>query len=238
MTEPVAVPRMLDDALKDAIRKAYTTLQANTPGFSTRRSQSQMIGVVSRALLGKLATPRGFAASRSARLAVPLLAGMVLFVAPQPWFELRDQGAYSEGFLHFWLNDYFEFGGSRGTPLPTWNHLWFVVYLWAYSLVLAGLAALPAAARARTASASICTTPTRRWPAHWRVPVWATATEPAVIWASAWTAASSRESVSSSMRVCRGDGLLLDEMTHETRKSSQFMRCTLETGLKSAFSRR
>jgi glucan biosynthesis protein C len=106
-------------------------------------------GVVSRALLGKLATPRGFAASRSARLAVPLLAGMVLFVAPQPWFELRDRGVYDAGFLHFWLNDYFEFGGSRGTPLPTWNHLWFVAYLWTYSLALAALAALPARMRAR-----------------------------------------------------------------------------------------
>jgi glucan biosynthesis protein C len=104
-------------------------------------------GVVSRALLGKLSTPRGFAASRSARLAVPLLAGMMLFVAPQPWFELRDRGAYEAGFVHFWLNDYFEFGGSRGTPLPTWNHLWFVAYLWAYSLMLAALVALPARVR-------------------------------------------------------------------------------------------
>lgn len=106
-------------------------------------------GVVSRALLAKLATPGAFATSRSARLAVPLVAGMVLFVAPQPWFELRDRGAYDAGFVHFWLSDYFEFGGDRGTPLPTWNHLWFVAYLWAYSLVLAGLAALPAALRAR-----------------------------------------------------------------------------------------
>lgn len=106
-------------------------------------------GVVSRALLAKLATPAGFAASRSSRLAVPLLAGMVLFVAPQAWFELRDRGAYDAGFLHFWLHDYFEFGGSRGTPLPTWNHLWFVAYLWVYSLVLAALAAVPARLRAR-----------------------------------------------------------------------------------------
>ncbi|MEN5394009.1 ATP-dependent DNA helicase DinG [Stenotrophomonas sp. TWI377] len=36
--------------MKAAIRDAYAKLQANTPGFSTRRSQSQMIGVVSRAL--------------------------------------------------------------------------------------------------------------------------------------------------------------------------------------------
>lgn len=106
-------------------------------------------GVVSRALLAKLAAPGAFAASRSVRLLVPLAAGMVLFVAPQPWFELRDRGAYDGGFWHFWLNDYFEFGGSRGTPLPTWNHLWFVAYLWAYTMALAGLAALPTAVRAR-----------------------------------------------------------------------------------------
>ncbi|WP_435203211.1 acyltransferase family protein [Qipengyuania sp. 902] len=104
-------------------------------------------GVVSRALMTKLVTPGGFAKSRSIRLAVPLLAGMVLFVAPQPWFELRDQGVYGAGFPQFWLNDYFEFGGSRGTPLPTWNHLWFVAYLWIYSLLFAVLAMLPSALR-------------------------------------------------------------------------------------------
>ena len=106
-------------------------------------------GVVSRTLLAKLATPGRFALGRSARLAVPLLAGMAIFVAPQPWFELRDRGAYDAGFVHFWLNDYFEFGDSRNTPLPTWNHLWFVAYLWLYSLALAALATLPAALRAR-----------------------------------------------------------------------------------------
>lgn len=50
MTEKVEAPRALNDEMKAAIRDAYAKLQANTPGFSTRRSQSQMIGVVSRAL--------------------------------------------------------------------------------------------------------------------------------------------------------------------------------------------
>jgi ATP-dependent DNA helicase DinG len=50
VTEKVEAPRALNDALKAGIRDAYAKLQANTPGFSTRRSQSQMIGVVSRAL--------------------------------------------------------------------------------------------------------------------------------------------------------------------------------------------
>jgi len=110
-------------------------------------------GVVSRSLLAKLAAPGTFAASRSARLLVPLMAGMVLFVAPQPWFELRQNGAYQAGFARFWFADYFEFGASRGMALPTWNHLWFVAYLWAYSMVLAGLAVLPAPARQRLQAA-------------------------------------------------------------------------------------
>lgn len=106
-------------------------------------------GVVSRALLTKLTAPGAFAASRSARLLVPLLAGMVLFVSPQPWFELHDQGAYDADFAHFWLHDYFQFGSSLGMVLPTWNHLWFVAYLWVYSMTLAGLAVLPAGMRGK-----------------------------------------------------------------------------------------
>jgi surface polysaccharide O-acyltransferase-like enzyme len=83
------------------------------------------------------------------RLLIPLIAGMTFFVAPQAWVELSDQGKYSEGFIHFWLHDYAEFGASRGTPLPTWNHLWFVAYLWVYSMTLAFAASLPS--RLRTA---------------------------------------------------------------------------------------
>ncbi|KAA8920893.1 ATP-dependent DNA helicase DinG [Xanthomonas sontii] len=43
-------PRQLTEPVKLAIRDAYAKLQANTPGFRVRRAQSQMIGVVSRAL--------------------------------------------------------------------------------------------------------------------------------------------------------------------------------------------
>ncbi len=47
---PPPPPRVLDEPLKARIREVYKALQANTPGFTTRRAQSQMIGVVSRAL--------------------------------------------------------------------------------------------------------------------------------------------------------------------------------------------
>lgn len=48
--EKVELRRELNEALKTDIRTAYQRLQGNIPGFSTRRSQSQMIGVASRAL--------------------------------------------------------------------------------------------------------------------------------------------------------------------------------------------
>ena len=105
-------------------------------------------GIVSRMLLAR-AGGGGFARSRSLRLLVPLAAGMALFVAPQPWAELRAGGAYGAGFWSFWTRDYFLFGERAGLILPTWNHLWFVAYLWAYTMVLALLALLPAGAKAR-----------------------------------------------------------------------------------------
>lgn len=63
-TPPSAPRRQLGEPLKAGIREAYARLQANTPGFSTRRAQSQMIGVVSRALatsggIGVVEAPTG-----------------------------------------------------------------------------------------------------------------------------------------------------------------------------------
>ncbi|MGS1016980.1 acyltransferase family protein [Allosphingosinicella humi] len=103
-------------------------------------------GVASRVLLAK-SDAGSFTRSRSRRLLIPLLAGMVLFVAPQPWVELSEKAGYAEGFAYFWLHDYFEFGASTGLILPTYNHLWFVAYLWLYTMALALFSLAPAAWR-------------------------------------------------------------------------------------------
>jgi hypothetical protein len=56
---------------------------------------------------------------------------------------------YDGGFLNFYLTHYFAFGPKFCHPgpcllLPTWNHLWFVAYLWIYTMALgAVLAARP-----------------------------------------------------------------------------------------------
>ena len=109
-------------------------------------------GYASAALVAKLGGAGAFAKSRSARLLIPLLFGMVFIIPPQPWIELVGQHGYPHGFLHFWLRDYFGFRFLDGIALPTWQHLWFVVYLWAYTMLAAVLlAVVPADTRATVA---------------------------------------------------------------------------------------
>ncbi|HEX8485246.1 acyltransferase [Sphingomonas sp.] len=108
-------------------------------------------GYASRALLARHAGALQFARNRTARLLVPLAFGIVVIVPPQPWVELVTRHGYAAGFAAFWVRDYWRFGLIDGVPLPTWNHLWFVVYLWIYTLVLSVGVALVRIPRAQTA---------------------------------------------------------------------------------------
>lgn len=106
-------------------------------------------GFATAAVLGKSTGMGSFLRDRTARLIVPTLFAAVLIIPPQPWIELVTQHGYAGSFWHFWTKDYFRFGTLDGIVLPTWQHLWFVVYLWAYTLVLVAILALtPGAARA------------------------------------------------------------------------------------------
>lgn len=91
----------------------------------------------------------GAVKDRSLRLLLPLLFGMAVIVTPQAYFEvltkapaqLPGDGSY----LDFWAA--YLHGGKycRGTDcmsVPTWNHLWFLPYLWLYAVVGSVLAAL------------------------------------------------------------------------------------------------
>ena len=98
-------------------------------------------GYASRALLARSPGLIDFVAGRSRRLLVPLIFGMAVIVPPQSWVELTTQHGYTRDFIWFWTRDYFRFGALDGVILPTWNHLWFVVYLWLYTIVLTALVA-------------------------------------------------------------------------------------------------
>jgi glucan biosynthesis protein C len=104
-------------------------------------------GYASRALFAKSAGIGDFLRNRSARLLVPLAFGMAVIVPPQTWVELVTQHGYASAFWTFWARDYFRFGTLFGIVMPTWNHLWFVLYLFVYTLGLAALIAIPGSDR-------------------------------------------------------------------------------------------
>ncbi|MEP0175083.1 MAG: acyltransferase family protein [Paraglaciecola sp.] len=78
---------------------------------------------------------------RSSRLLLPLIFGMFVIVAPQVYYEGLTQDLFEPGYWDFWLhyiNPNSEFLSDHHGPigLLTWNHLWFLPYLWCYSLIL------------------------------------------------------------------------------------------------------
>lgn len=81
--------------------------------------------------------------SRSLRLLLPLIFGMLVIVPPQTYYELAEKLGYAEGWVAFYGKYLSFYDGWRpgGKPLivPTWNHLWFVVYLWLYTMIVIAL---------------------------------------------------------------------------------------------------
>lgn len=89
-----------------------------------------------------------FLATRSRRLLWPLLFGAAVVVPPQSWVEVQTTGAWQGSYAAFWAQEYFSFSTRLGLILPTWNHMWFVAYLWLYTALLALAQWLPAQVRA------------------------------------------------------------------------------------------
>jgi hypothetical protein len=105
-------------------------------------------GVASGSMLARL-EPLRFMRQRSRRLLVPLLFGMLVIVPPQSYCEVVEKVGYRGSYLDFmrlYLSAYHGFCRDGCLILPTWNHLWFVAYLWAYTVVL-GLLTLALGAR-------------------------------------------------------------------------------------------
>lgn len=101
-------------------------------------------GYASAALLSRSPSDvNWFLRSRIARLGIPLMFGMAVLVTPQPWVTLVTQHGYLHNFGYFLLHDYYRIQLIDGVAMPTWMHLWFVVYLLAYTLVLGAILMMP-----------------------------------------------------------------------------------------------
>lgn len=82
------------------------------------------------------------ARDRTGRLVLPLVFGMLVIVPPQTYFEVaQSMPDLVESWPRFYML-YLSGEHAWGIITPTWNHLWFVAYLWVYSLGLAALLAL------------------------------------------------------------------------------------------------
>ena len=96
-------------------------------------------GVASSFMLNKGSAGQ-FGWQRSLRLLIPLFFGMAVIVPPQPYLEATEKAGYAGSYVDFLYLYFHAYKGlcyqSGCIRMPTWSHLWFVVYIWAYSMVL------------------------------------------------------------------------------------------------------
>ena len=103
-------------------------------------------GFATRRLLARTVDLRAFVHGRSLRLLVPLAFAMLVLLPPELWVRVRLAGD-PDSFVRYWLGDYWSPIVHYGRAFPNWEHMWFVAYLWAYTMVLAGLVATIGVAR-------------------------------------------------------------------------------------------
>lgn len=97
-------------------------------------------GVAIRFATDKAVSLGRFAWSRLARLGLPLLFGIYMWVMPQAYYQVRQSGEFTDSIFAF-FPDYVALEQTFTTITPTWNHLWYLAYILTYILI--ALAILP-----------------------------------------------------------------------------------------------
>lgn len=129
------------------IKSSYQSEALQLPMLFMNRWRMDLIFLISgmaAAFLLKPGQTGRFLALRSWRLLLPLTFGILLIVPVQPYVQGVTNGAVAPGFGAFlaeyytarrWPENAFD-GWQHGY---TWNHLWYLAYLWMYTLGLAAL---------------------------------------------------------------------------------------------------
>lgn len=131
------------------IKSTYLVEWLQWPMIATNRWRMPLLFAISGIAIGLHQPTRGplrFAGLRSWRLLLPLVFGMLFIVPIQSYCEAVRNGGVPTGFVHFMqrylqLKPWPEGGWTGALHGVTWNHLWYLAYLWIYTLVL--LALLP-----------------------------------------------------------------------------------------------
>ncbi|QJR09551.1 Glucans biosynthesis protein C [Usitatibacter rugosus] len=129
------------------VKSSYTTQAIEIPMLFVNRWRMDLIFLISgvaTAFMMRSRAPGAFVRERAGRLMIPLLFGMAVVVPIQPYAQGVMNGLVEPGFLQF-LGHYY-----TGYPWPkgafdgwregvTWNHLWYLAYLFVYTMILAML---------------------------------------------------------------------------------------------------
>ncbi|MBA6399902.1 acyltransferase family protein [Colwellia sp. BRX10-4] len=81
-----------------------------------------------------------FTFKRSIILLIPIIFCIHTIIAPQSWLELLENGEITSGFWAFYPEYLIGSIDKYTVIIPTWNHLWYVVYLFFYTLLLIPIA--------------------------------------------------------------------------------------------------
>src|SRR3546814_522271 len=120
---------------------------AAVPMIALNRWRMPLLFMISGIALGLAridCTPWRFAARRCWRLLLPLAFGMFVVVAVQAYCEGLANGRLEPGFgaflLRYWQLRPWPPGTFTGAEFGiTWNHLWYLAYLWLYTMLLVAL---------------------------------------------------------------------------------------------------
>ena len=127
------------------LKSSYLTDALQMPMLMLNRWRMDLIFLISgisTAFLLQRSRVVAFVRERSWRLMLPLIFGMLVVVPIQPYAQGVTNGLVEPGFLRFlghyysgysWPEKAFD-GWEHGF---TWNHLWYLAYLWTYTLLLA-----------------------------------------------------------------------------------------------------
>jgi peptidoglycan/LPS O-acetylase OafA/YrhL len=129
------------------IKSSYLQDWLQWPMLAMNRWRMALLFLVSGLAIGlyrPARTPGRFALSRTWRLFLPLVFGMLAIVPVQAYVQGVVNGGVAPGYGEFmlrywqlrpWPDGRFD-GAEHGV---TWNHLWYLAYLWIYSLLLVAL---------------------------------------------------------------------------------------------------
>ncbi|MEM6818933.1 MAG: acyltransferase family protein [Pseudomonadota bacterium] len=127
------------------IKSAYTSTWLREPMRFLNQWRMSLLFVISGLAVAFVRTKYSggqLARRRLWRLGVPLIFGMAVIVAPQPYFEALDKGIIEPGFWKFWMQ-YLSFHdfpgeawGGENRVVWTWNHLWYLPYVLLYTLLI------------------------------------------------------------------------------------------------------